>query len=89
MRIGADVSQNRKIVAWARWHSPRKLSEAEKAMGHDPDLFEQDIPEGANVPLCEDLFEKLEWAEGFVDREDGFCSFVFFISSYYFLRTSI
>jgi hypothetical protein len=67
---------NRKIVAWARWHYPRVLSEEERKQDGDPDLFDQVIPEGSNMALCEDLFEKLEWAEHtFVDREFGFCLF--------------
>ena len=67
---------NRKIVAWARWHYPRVLSEEERKQNGDPDLFDQVIPEGSNVALCEDLFQKLEWAEHtFVDREFGFCLF--------------
>lgn len=67
---------NRKIVAWARWHYPRVLSEEERKQNGDPDLFDQVIPEGSNMALCEDLFEKLEWAEHtFVDREFGICLF--------------
>ena len=61
-------------MAWARWHFPRVLSDEERKQKGDPDLFDQVIPEGANVKLCEDLFEKLEWAEHtFVDREHGLC----------------
>jgi GNAT superfamily N-acetyltransferase len=63
---------DRKIVAWARWHFPRPLTEDERKQDGDPDLFDQVIPEGSNKTLCEDLFAKLEWAEHtFVDREHG------------------
>ncbi len=43
-------------------------------MPGDPDLFDQVIPEGANVKLCEELFVPLEEAEHkYVDRENGYC----------------
>ncbi len=43
-------------------------------MPGDPDLFDQVIPEGANVKLCEELFVPLEEAEHkYVDRESGYC----------------
>lgn len=43
-------------------------------MPGDPDLFDQVIPEGANVKLCEELFVPLEEAEHkYVDRETGYC----------------
>lgn len=45
-------------------------------MNGDPDLFDQVVPEGANVELCKGFFEQLEWAEHtFVDREHGLCTF--------------
>lgn len=67
------MRNNRKVVAWSRWHFPRPLKDEERGR-MDPDYFD-DIPTGANAPLCEEFFNKLEKIEfKYIDRENGFCT---------------
>lgn len=71
MKLTAEVS---KIVAMARFHYPRSVTAEEKAKG-ESNPFDP-LPEGSNVKLCHEFFEKLEHCEEkYIDREKTYCVF--------------
>jgi hypothetical protein len=63
-----------KIVAMARFHYPRSMTDEEKAGGKSSAFGP--LPAGSNVELCQEFFDKLEHCETtYIDREKTYCSF--------------
>jgi hypothetical protein len=63
-----------KIVAMARFHYPHKMP-AEERSTRESNPFGL-LPEGSNVKLCQEFFEKLEHYEGqHLDKENTYCAF--------------